>query len=142
MRSRAVCASALIALAGVACGGKGSSVRAQIHPGMSTGEVLQAASGWLFCGGYPDPRPNTDAFVTVTSDSLQVRGFADGDGTFRYASREELALALAKFMQAHPGNWTFMFGYVAVPRREYFDVSFDRKALVSAVSGIRHGGPN
>jgi hypothetical protein len=141
MRSRAVWASVLVVLAGVACAGKGSSVRAQIHPGMSTGEVLQAASGWLFCGGYPEPRPNPEAFVRVTSDSLEIRGFGNGDGTFRYASQEELALALAKFMQAHPGNWTFMFGYVAVPKREYFDVSFDAKALVSAVSAIRYGGP-
>ena len=137
-----VFASALLLVSAVACSGKGSSVRAQIRPGMSLGDVLETANGWLFCGGHPEPRLDPQAQVNVSVDSLEIRGFGDGDGTFRYASRAELALALAKFMQTQPGNWTFMFGYVAVPRREYFDVSFDGKARVSAVSEIRHGGPN
>ncbi len=139
---RATFASALLVLAVAACAGPGARVRAQIRPGMSTGEVLATASGWQFCSGYPNPRPDPEALVRVSLQALAVRGFGEGEATLHYASRDETALALASFMRRHPGSWTLTFGYVAVPRREYFDVSFDDKARVLAVSEIRYGGPS
>jgi hypothetical protein len=40
-------------------------------------------------------------------------------------------------MRAHPGRWTFNFGYVAVPQREYFAVRFDEKATVVSGTAAR-----
>jgi hypothetical protein len=86
--------------------------------------------------------PDPQAQVNVNSASLEIAGFGDGNGTFSYANQEDLAAALTKVIKAHPGNWSFMFGYAAVPKREYFDVIFDGNAKVVAISAIRLGGPN
>jgi hypothetical protein len=134
-----LCAPALIS---AGCFGQGAEIRSRVRPGMSTAEVLRIADGWFVCTGRREPPPHPDARVQVRSQSLVLSGFGAEDGIFTHATNEDLGGALAKLIRRHPGQWTFTFGYVVVPRRQYFDVLFDGDARVSAVSEVRLGGPN
>jgi hypothetical protein len=141
MKTRRWIAASMLALLSIGCSGKGAQVRAQIRPGMSFVGVLTIAKGWLFCTGVPENKPTPEARIRVSANVLDIQGFGAEDKRSQHGRPEEVAAAAGAFLRAHPGKWTFTFGYVVVPRRQYFDVVFDADGRVASVSGITLGGP-
>ena len=118
-------------------GGTGTATRARIQPSMGLGEVLRIGHGWLVLNAVPVQRPLPETVVRVSAHGIVVQGLGKEDGTFRYGTEAEEVKALERLMRGTV--WRLTFGYVAVPRREYFDVDIDAAGKVATVSAVRHG---
>lgn len=115
-------------------GGKTRLVRSGISPGMSVEEVVEHARGWLSCRAY--------GAIQRTEFHVWETGYrAAGVGTgHTFATRQEMARALAAELAGHRTNWRMTFGYTTViPKRIYFDVEFSPDGRVTNVSKTRWG---
>ncbi len=112
-------------------------IRSGLAPGMSVEEVTERANGWLYCRAYADAAGTRVVDLLVWPSSYTEVG---SETRHAFATRTEMARALAAEMRRHEVEWRMTFGYTtAVPRRIYFDVDFSPDGRVQRVSATRWG---
>lgn len=115
-------------------GGKTRLVRSGIGPGMPAEKVVEHARGWLSCRAY-------GAIEPVEFQVWDTGYRAAGVGTeHTFATRQQMARALAAEFGGRHTNWRMTFGYSTItPKRIYFDVEFSPDGRVTKVSETRWG---
>jgi hypothetical protein len=115
-------------------------IRESIAPGMSMEEVIERAGHWLSCRAYAGPPDKRIVDLEVWPSRF---GEPLSSTQQSFASKAEMARALADEMKSHGVPWRMTFGYITlVPKRIYFDVDFSKDGRVERVSDTRWGGLN
>ncbi|MCU0242105.1 MAG: hypothetical protein MUF51_06750 [Vicinamibacteria bacterium] len=116
-------------------GSKTRTIRSGITPGMTVEQVIERAGEWLSCRASAGPAGASVVDLRIWPTSF---GSPMTNEQRTFATRAEMARALAAEMGRHKVEWRMTLGYItAVPRRIYFDIDFSSDGRVLRVSPTR-----
>jgi hypothetical protein len=130
----------ILVVAMLFAGGKTALVRSGIAPGMPVEDVVEHTRGWLSCRAHAER-----GAIEAVEFQVGETGYTTVDvGTeHTFATRQQMARALAAEFGRRHTNWRMTFGYLTIiPKRIYFDVEFSPDGRVTNVSETRWGRLN